>query len=184
MAPNLKEYMNMLNLSQDETAACLSVTPRTIRRWEANPTEISGAALQALHAWVRLERLGVPWRPNEISVYLEGTNVVEGSEQINEDIKNQIALHRENSVAVDSILEKVGERGGPTLPWKVDIERGKAILTIEGKTIIEVHFYRLINGGFSLGTYSRRDVLQPDLKRDQPLIEDAIYSFAKAFRKN
>jgi hypothetical protein len=44
---------------------------------------------------------------------------------------------------------------------------------------IVVSFYPLLNGGFSPASYRRHD-LAPDLQRDWSLIEDALFSIAKA----
>jgi hypothetical protein len=45
---------------------------------------------------------------------------------------------------------------------------------------MEVSFYKLPNGGFSLANYTRKDG-SPDVQRDWELIEDAAYCIAKEF---
>ena len=45
---------------------------------------------------------------------------------------------------------------------------------------MEVSFYVLTNGSFSLGNYTRKDG-DPDVQRDQEFIEDAAYCIAKEF---
>ena len=47
---------------------------------------------------------------------------------------------------------------------------------------MEVSFYKLRNGGFSLGTYTRKDG-DPDVGRDREIIEDAAYCIAQALKK-
>jgi hypothetical protein len=47
---------------------------------------------------------------------------------------------------------------------------------------MEVGFYKLTNGSFSLSTYRRADI-QPDVLRDRELIEDAVYCIAMEMRK-
>jgi hypothetical protein len=43
---------------------------------------------------------------------------------------------------------------------------------------MEVSYYTLLNGGFSLATYTRKDG-DPDVQRDWELIEDAMFCIAK-----
>ena len=69
-------------------------------------------------------------------------------------------------------------RGGPSIPWIVNVHESKATLGS-----VEVSFYKLQNGGFSLSYYTRRD-MPPDAQRDQRLIEDAAFCIAKEFEKN
>jgi len=47
---------------------------------------------------------------------------------------------------------------------------------------MEVGFYRLTNGSFSLSNYRRAD-MHPDVQRDRELIEDAIFCIAMEMRK-
>jgi hypothetical protein len=47
---------------------------------------------------------------------------------------------------------------------------------------MEVSFYKLKSGSFSLGPYRRTDS-PPDIARDREMIEDAVYCIAKAFEK-
>jgi hypothetical protein len=151
-----------LGLSSDEAAQILSVTPRTIRRWQ-DDDEISGAAEQAIRAWIRLHDRHLPWRPDSISLL--------------EDDQNQIALHRRHTIDLDAVLSRVEQRGGARLPWVVDWNQGKATLGP-----IELGFYKLQNGSFSLSTYRRTDGA-PDVGRDTEIIEEAAYCIAQALKK-
>jgi hypothetical protein len=87
----------------------------------------------------------------------------------------QIALHRNHTIDLANLLNKVSERGGPAAPWVVNLDKGKA--TLES---LEVTFYKLKSGGFSPQSYKRRDNIEPDVKRDRHLIEDAFACIAKA----
>ena len=158
---NLSKTLNLLGLSQVAAARLLSVDPRTVRRWVENPSEISGPAEQALRAWLRLHEFGLPWSP-------DGVDLFEG------DLE-QIAIHRRHTIDLDALLAKVIKRGGPSAPWIVDLEKGKATLGA-----LEVTFYRLPSGGFSPQSYKRRDDIQPNVERDWLLIEDAFLCISKA----
>ena len=105
MSPNdFTKTMIELGLSQVDAARLLSVDPRTVRRWVADPTEISGPAEQALRAWRRLNQLGLPWSPDSIDLV--------------ETDPEQISLHRADAVGLDNLLAKVEKRGGSSGAWK------------------------------------------------------------------
>jgi hypothetical protein len=151
-----------LGLSPVEAAQLLTVSPRTVRRWQ-DGEEVPGPAQQAIRAWVRLQERHLPWRPDSASISL--------------DDQDQIARHRTHMVDLDSVLAGVETRGGSKLPWSVDWDRGQATL---GPIIIS--FYKLARGSFSLGTYRRTDNY-PDTIRDREMIEDAIYCISQALKK-
>jgi hypothetical protein len=151
-----------LGLSAEEAALLLSVTPRTVRRW-LDGEEVSGPAEQAIRAWIRLHDRHLPWRPDSAS--------------ITQHDQDQIARHRLHAVDLDELLARVEARGGVRLPWTVDWDRGKATLGP-----IEVSFYKLLNGGFSLSTYRRKDG-DPDVERDKGIIADAAYCIAQTLKK-
>jgi len=65
------------------------------------------------------------------------------------------------------------------LPWAVSLPESEATL---GR--IHVSFYKLQNGGFSLSVYSRRDGVHPDVRRDWPFIEDAVFCIAHEFERH
>jgi hypothetical protein len=74
-----------------------------------------------------------------------------------EDDQEQIAIHRDHAIGMADLLARVGARGGARMPWTVDVAKQEAKLGP-----IEVGFYLLQNGGFSLNSYTRRDRI-PDL---------------------
>jgi hypothetical protein len=156
------QYLLRLGLSPSDAAQLLSVNPRTVRRW-LDGEEVSGPAEQAIHAWIRLHNRHLPWRPDSASI-------------IDND-QDQIARHRSHAVTLDDLLSRVEARGGARLPWNVDWDRGQATLGP-----MEVSFYKLLSGGFSLSTYTRKDGY-PDVERDIEIIEDAAYCIAEALKK-
>jgi transcriptional regulator with XRE-family HTH domain len=161
-----EQYLLRLNLTGIEAAQLLGVTPRTMQRWldGEDREEIPGPAEQALRAWIKLHDLGIPWKPD--------------SRSIERNDEQQIDAHRRHAVDVAALIAHVQARGGPRMPWNVDHSRCLATL---GK--IEVSFYKLLNGGFSLANYTRRD-MAPDLGRDRELIEDAAYYIHLSRRKD
>jgi hypothetical protein len=164
---SLAACLAKLEISQVEAAHLLSVDPRTFRRWIESPSEMPGPAAVALGAWLRLNALNLPWRPDGIE--LPGDS--------KEEIANQITLFRNHSIGLDAILERVRSRGGPTAPWRVELKRGRA--TLEHMTL---HFYLHPNGSFSPSTYSRADK-PPDWERDRSLLEDGIAAIADAIAR-
>ena len=96
----LMNCMGSLKLSSSEMAKLLSVDPKTVERWLKDEVQVSGPAAQALRAWMRLDKLGLPWRPADHMIGLS-----------DEEIAAQIRLLREHNVGLDSILQKVRERG-------------------------------------------------------------------------
>ena len=155
----LEQTLLRLGLSQTEAAQLLGVAARTVRRW-LEGEEVPGPAEQALRAWVRLHERNLPWRPDSASIA--------------EDDQDQIARHRTHSINLSDTLALVEARGGPRLPWAVDRQRSRATLGP-----MEVSYYTLLNGGFSLANYTRKDG-DPDVQRDWELIEDAMFCIAKA----
>jgi hypothetical protein len=156
----LEQSLLRLDLSQTEAAQLLGVAPRTFRRW-LEGDDIPGPAEQAIRAWLRLHDRRLPWRPD--------------SAAIDDDDQDQIARHREHAIGLSDIIARVEARGGPRTPWVVDRARSRATLGP-----MEVSFYTLLNGGFSLANYTRKDG-NPDVERDRELIEDAAYCIAKEF---
>jgi hypothetical protein len=152
-----------LELSPADAAQLLGVTPRTVRRW-LEGEEVTGPAEQALRAWIRLHDRNLPWRPDEESVV--------GDDQ------DQIARHRAHAIRLDEILARVEARGGPRVPWSVD--RGRQIATLGP---MEVSYYKLASGSFSLANYRRKDG-EPDVERDWEAIEDAAACIAQAMKKD
>jgi hypothetical protein len=156
----LEQSLLRLDLSQTDAAELLGVAPRTFRRW-LEGEEIPGPAEQAIRAWLRLHERRLPWRPD--------------SAAIEEGDQEQIARHRQHAIDLSDIIARVEARGGPRMPWVVDRIRSRASLGP-----IEVTFYALANGGFSVASYTRKDG-NLDVERDHELIEDAAYCIAKEF---
>ena len=122
-----------------------------------------GPAEQALRAWRRLQERNLAWRPDSVSII--------------DDDQEEIARLRAHAVGLSDIFSQVEARGGPRLPWMVDRRSDRAILGA-----MQVSFYRLKNGSYSLGNYTRRDG-HPDVRRDWEFIEDAWYCIVKEMRK-
>lgn len=125
-----RQQLLRLGLSLTEAAPLIGVNERTVRRWSEGE-EVSGPAEQAVRAWIRLFNRHLPWRPDSTSIM--------------SDDQDQIARHRAYAIELDRVLARVDARGGARLPWVVDWDRGKATLGP-----VEVSFYKLLNGGFSL----------------------------------
>lgn len=158
------QCLSELGLSQASAAELLSVNARTVRRWAENPAEIPGPARQALQAWRRLNKFGLPWRPDGIA--LPGDT--------DDELAEQISKLRYHAIGIDRILRRVRERGGPTAPWKVSLDKRKAEL---GTLVIP--FYMLPNGSFSSDRYVRSSS-PTSLRHEVQLIEDGIACIAKA----
>jgi transcriptional regulator with XRE-family HTH domain len=161
----LQEHIQALGLTQAEAAQLLGISPRTVTRWCAEGEEVSGPAEAALRAWRRLDARHLAWRPDSVSIV--------------EDDAERIATHRQEAINLDDIQRRVEARGGPQLSWAVSLPESEA--TLER---IHVSFYKLQNGGFSLSVYTRRDGVHPDLQRDWPLVEDAVFCIAQEFEKH
>lgn len=162
-APELRLILSRLELTQAEAAQLLGVAPRTVRRW-LEGEDIPGPAEQALRAWIRLHERNLPWRPD--------------TESIVQDDQDQIARHRAHAIRLDELLARVEARGGPRVPWSVD--RGRRIATLGP---MEVSYYKLASGSFSLANYRRKDG-DPNVQRDWEAIEDAAACIAQAMKKD
>lgn len=162
----LREHLDELGLTQVEGAQLLGANARTMRRWIAGDLEVPAAVESALRAWLRLHRAGLAWKPEDA--------LIEANDQ------DGLALHRYHALALDEILTRVDQRGGPATPWEVDLAHGRAHL---GKQV-ELSFYTLANGGFSPQSYCRRDGLAPDLVRDRVLLEDGYACIARELERD
>lgn len=161
--PELQLILSRLELNQTEAAQLLGIAPRTVRRW-LDGEDIPGPAEQALRAWIRLHDRNLPWRPD--------------TESVVQDDQDQIARHRAHTIQLNELLARVDARGGPRVPWAVDRDRWIATLGP-----MEVSYYKLASGSFSLANYRRKDA-DPDVERDWEAIEDAAASIAAALRKD
>lgn len=74
--------------------------------------------------------------------------------------------------ALEAVLTRVADRGGPAAPWSADLVKRRAMLCD-----MTITFYALPNGEFSLQSYSCRD---KRLDRDRDLLEDGYASIAVA----
>lgn len=83
MTSTIQEMLNELNITQAECADYMSVDSRTVRRWIKNPNEAKKSAVYTLEAWIKLKKLTLPWRPNEIDIIPGGINLSSIKEQIN-----------------------------------------------------------------------------------------------------
>ncbi len=160
----LEDQLRALKLTQTDAAQLLGVSARTVRRWSEGE-DVPGPAEAALRAWRRLDERHLPWRPDSVSII--------------QDDQEQIALHKQHTMDLDALLRRVDERGGPRIPWHVNVLSSNASLGS-----VQVSFYKLKSGGFSLSTYRRSgDDQPPDVQRDWPLIEDAAFCIAKEFER-
>ncbi len=160
---DIRTSLEQLQISQTEVAVLLDVNPRTVRRWIDGSQKTSGAAEQAIRAWLRLNNEGLAWRPDSISLVASD--------------REAIAAQCDSAIELNGLLDRVENRGVPNPPWVVDLEKSEARLGT-----LRVTFYKLKNGGFSPQFYTRTDK-SPDKHRDAILIEDAFYCVAMAFKK-
>lgn len=163
-----RKAIDQLNVTEEEIAMLLSVTPRTVSRWLEDPKKIPGTSEQAIRAWLKLQKYKLSWRPDAVGF---------GEDDI--DYGQQMAEYRNEKIKLSEIIDKVIKNGGPKLPWQVDIKRGIARLET-----VEVSFYELKYGGFSPASYRRKDDVTPDMRRDQPFIEEAWACINLALLKN
>jgi hypothetical protein len=118
---------------------------------------------QVFKAWRQLHERKVAWRPDTVS--------------INENDQQQITAMRRHVIDLSEALQRVEARGGPRMPWIVDRKGCRAILGP-----MEVTFYKLASGSFSLASYRHRGG-DPNVERDREFIEDAAFYIAKEMRK-
>ena len=160
----LKESLVTLGLNAIELADLLGINVRTVQRWLAGQVEIPKSIGLVINAWMYLNQLGLPWRPDGFSVTLLSLD----------QVKNQLLLQMENTKELAKIIKKVQARGGPAAPWIVDLSAKKATLGD-----VWVRFYILSNGNFSPQSYGRYDKF-PSFERDQSILEDAYVCIAEA----
>jgi DNA-binding transcriptional regulator YiaG len=158
----VRAHLEALDISRAEAAMFLSVSKRTVNRW-CDGDEVPGPVEAALRAWLSLHKRGLAWKPDSISVL--------------EADEDQIERQRKYAIRFNAMLNEVEKRGGPSTPWKVNFSNSTAKFATS-----EISFYKLANGGFSIGSYRRSD-RHPDLAQDLPLIQDAAYCIASEYKK-
>ena len=163
--PELEKCLRELGLPQVEAADLLSINHRTMRRYLEDPSQMPGPTEQALRAWQRLQRLGLPWRPDGVAVLCEDQ----------EEWEKQIALYRKDAVDLDAVLDRVKKRGGPAARWKVDLSRHRASFGD-----LWITFYDLPNGGFSP---MQINLTLLEHENYAALIEDGIACIAETIAK-
>lgn len=157
------QYLSYLGLKQVDAAALLGVTPRALRRWQSGEQKIPAPVAELVNVWRQLHYAQLPWGAD-----LESIRHVDAE---------QIRRHQEHDKALGTILRRVEARGGVKEPWRVNLKEHSAAIDS-----ILVTFYKLCNGGFSLGHYRRLDDESASY-RDQLLIEEAIVAFASYVAK-
>jgi len=158
----LTKLLAMLNLTQADLAARLGIATRTVRRWQTGEQAIPIWVVEVLDAWRQLHACGLPWGADLESIWYGDDD--------------QVRRHQDHDKALAALLRRVKARGGPAAPWRINLREHSATL---GPMI--VRFYRLASNSFSLQNYRRGDV-PPNPRRDQPLIEDAVFAFSEAVR--
>ena len=90
-----------------------------------------------------------------------------------------LAAQRYYALGIDAMLERVHARGGPAIPWDVDLARQRATVGA-----VQLSFYVLEGGGFVPLSYRRLDELIPDPVRDQTLLEDGVACIARTLERH
>jgi len=157
----VRECLTVLKISVSELATFFSVSERTVARWLSDEVPTPGSAVCALKAWCVLEQLGIPWRPDGLPL-------------VNPNLADfEIALtpnHSRNLVM--KAIRAVHSRGGPSIPWSIDLEGRRATLAD-----VWIKFRLVGQGGFVPQSYGRQDI-EPDLERDRNLVEEGIACIA------
>ena len=167
----LREHIQAFGLTRTELAQSLGANPRTVRRWlEEDRAEegagVPGAVATTLCAWQRLQHAALAWRPQDAP--LTGA-----------DGGTAVAAQRFYTLGIDAMLERVHLRGGPAIPWDVDLARQRATVGA-----VQLSFYVLDGGGFVPLSYRRQDALLPDPVRDQTLLEDGVACIARTLERH
>ena len=164
---DLRECLTILRITTSELAELFSINERTVSRWINNEIAVPGPASCALKAWCTLERLGLPWRPDGLA--LLHAKSASG---------DPLALSLDPKTEVSKIVNAIKLRGGPSLPWKVDVDKREATLAD-----IWIKFRPLSSNQFVPQSYGRSDI-RPDLVRDKHVIEEGFASISDALRKS
>lgn len=167
----LREHLQGFGLTQTELAQLLGANPRTLRRWleedvSADGPGVPAAVATTLRAWQRLQHAALAWRPEDAPVSAAPTVLA-------------LAAQRFYALGIDAMLERVRTRGGPAIPWDVDLARQRATVGA-----VQLSFYVLEGGGFVPLSYRRLDALMPDPVRDQTLLEDGVACIARTLERH
>jgi len=157
----LREHIQGFALTQTELAQLLGANARTVRRWleeddSADGPRVPGAVATTLRAWQCLQHAALAWRPEDLPLSAA-------------DTAPALAAQRFYALGIDAMLERVRMRGGPAVPWDVDLARQRATIGA-----VQLSFYVLEGGGFVPLSYRRQDALMPDPVRDQTPLEDRV----------
>jgi len=161
----LYEDLDLLDVGPHELADLLEVNVRTVNRWLDGTIETPTSTQRVVEAWKALKSANLPWRPNEIGISPFGID----------KMMDLASRHQEHRKFIDDVCRTVEARGGSSLKWSVELDKGSA-----KSGDFHVSFYKLVDGNISLGTFRRSDGMTPDLVRDRYLIEDAIFSIRQA----
>jgi len=167
----LREHLQGFGLTQTELAQLLGANARTVRRWleedgSADGPGVPGAVATTLRAWQRLQHAALAWRPQDAPLSAAPTAPA-------------LAAQRFYALGIDAMLERVRARGGPAIPWDVDLARQRATVGA-----VQLSFYVLEGGGFVPLSYRRLDELMPDPVRDETLLEDGVACVARTFERH
>jgi len=170
-AVELREHIQGFGLTQTELAQLLGANARTVRRWleedgSADSPGVPGAVATTLRAWQRLQQAALAWRPEDAPLSASGAAPA-------------LAAQRFYALGIDAMLERVRMRGGPAVPWDVDLARQRATVGA-----VQLSFYVLEGGGFVPLSYRRQDALLPDPVRDQTLLEDGVACIARTLERH
>jgi hypothetical protein len=159
----LASCLERLRLTRSLAADLLQVDRRTLGRWLDGTQEVPGPAEQAFRAWLKLDELGLAWRPDSRSILTKPPQ--------------ELAAHLAHAIGLVALIKRAKARGAPPTPWLIDLKKRRAMLGP-----IELSFHPLRNGSFSPASYTRRD-REPDVDRDWSLLEEGIAAFADAVGK-
>jgi hypothetical protein len=156
-----------LGIDYNEASILFGVHPRTISRWAENPEKLPEQAKATLISWIRMKRLHLSWRPNATAL---------GQDNIRE-LANLIAQHRIHQLELEDTLALVKARGGPASTWQVYIDKGLATLEF-----MSISFGVDKDNNPIPIDYTRHDDKDPDIIRDQNLLQDGYYCIAQKLK--
>jgi hypothetical protein len=167
-----KDCLNELGLTVKEAAKLLHVTPHTVTNWFSLPHRMPGPVTEALRAWQKLKRCGLPWRPDGFNLTLDCYEY--SASPTDKDTRFILEI-------VNKVRDKIDARDTTIYPWQINM--GKGIAQLE---TISVSF-RLLPSSFP---YKRvgdlyvdfvplsywRDDKPLELAIDRPIFDNAIFA--------